>query len=259
MGCVFCQNWETSVEGRGECVTEADLAAIMLGLQHAGCHNINLVSPTHYVPQILEAVAIAAGDGLSIPLVCNTGTSDSLEALGLLDGVVDIYLADAKYADERTALELSRVSGYFDAMKAALVEMQRQVGDLVCEDGIARRGLIVRHLVLPGGVAGNCELIRFIAEEVSGEAYVNIIDQYPRRQARVGRGAGAQSVPRPDTAPRYPAGVRSSRRVRVPERAASLFTLTPSPIPSRPRSVRDSGNQGRCSVRQPFESFRYIK
>jgi putative pyruvate formate lyase activating enzyme len=178
MGCVFCQNYETSLEGRGERVTEAHLAAIMLGLQAAGCHNINLVSPTHYVPQILEAVAIAAEEGLSIPLVYNTGTSETLETLALLDGVVDIYLPDAKYADERVARELSRVSGYVGAMKLALVEMQRQVGDLVCEDGIARRGLIVRHLVLPGGLAGSCELMRFIATEVSRDAYVNIMDQY---------------------------------------------------------------------------------
>ena len=110
LGCVFCQNWETSLEGRGRRVTGPELAALMLGLQDAGCHNINLVSPTHYVPQILEAVAIAAGDGLSVPLVYNTGTSESPEALGLLDGIVGIYLPDAKYADERVALEASRTS-----------------------------------------------------------------------------------------------------------------------------------------------------
>lgn len=159
-------------------MTEADLAAIMLGLQDAGCRNINLVSPTHYVPQILAAVAIAAGDGLTIPLVYNTGTSETLETLRLLDGIVDIYMPDAKYADEGVALELSRVSGYVDAMKLAIVEMQRQVGDLVCRDGIAVRGLVIRHLVLPDDVAGSCEVMRFIAGEVSREAYVNIVDQY---------------------------------------------------------------------------------
>jgi putative pyruvate formate lyase activating enzyme len=178
MGCVFCQNYETSLEGRGERVTGAELAAIMLELQADGCHNINLVSPTHYVPQILEAVAIAAAEGLSIPLVYNTGTSETLETLGLLDGIVDIYLPDAKYANDSVARELSRVSGYVDAMKQNLIEMQRQVGDLVCQGGIARRGLIVRHLVLPGGVAGSCELMRFIADEVSRDAYVNIMGQY---------------------------------------------------------------------------------
>lgn len=178
LGCVFCQNFETSLEGRGERVTQAQLAAIMLRLQAGGCHNISLVSPTHYVPQILGAVAIAAEEGLSIPLVYNTGTSESPETLALLDGIVDIYLPDAKYADDRVSRELSQVPGYVDAMKRALVEMQRQVGDLVCEDGIARRGLIVRHLVLPGGIAGSCELMRFLADEVSRDAYVNIMDQY---------------------------------------------------------------------------------
>jgi putative pyruvate formate lyase activating enzyme len=216
LGCVFCQNWETSLEGRGERVTEADLAAIMLGLQDAGCHNINLVSPTHFVPQILEALTIAAGDGLSIPLVYNTGTSDSLEALGLLDGVVDIYLPDAKYADERVALELSRVSGYVDAMKAALVEMQRQVGDLVCKDGIARRGLIVRHLVLPSGVAGSCALVRFVAEEGSREAYVNIMDQYRvARRASSGeleRSPYLAQIERPVTRREYEHVVECARR-----------------------------------------------
>lgn len=178
MGCVFCQNRETSHEGRGERVTGDELAAIMHRLQAVGCHNINLVSPTHHVPQILEAVAIAAAEGLSIPLVYNTGWSESSETFAQLDGIVDIYLPDAKYADDRVARELSRVPGYVDAMKQALVEMQRQVGDLVCEDGIARRGLIVRHLVLPGGIAGSCELMRFLADEVSRDACVNIMDQF---------------------------------------------------------------------------------
>ncbi|NLX48480.1 MAG: radical SAM protein [Methanospirillum sp.] len=174
MGCVYCQNYETSLEGRGEEIAAPDLAAVMLALQSAGCHNINLVSPTHCVPPILEAVAIASDGGLAVPLVYNTGTSDSPDALALLDGVVDIYMPDAKYADDRVALNLSGVPGYVGAMKQALVEMQRQVGDLACEDGIAVRGLIVRHLVLPG----SCELMRFLAESVSRDAYVNIMDQY---------------------------------------------------------------------------------
>lgn len=216
MGCVFCQNYETSLEGRGEHVTEAELASIMLGLQDAGCHNINLVSPTHYVPQILEAVAIAAGDGLSIPLVYNTGTSETIETLRLLDGVVDIYLPDAKYADDRVAQELSRVSGYVDAMKRALVEMQRQVGDLVCEDGIARQGLIVRHLVLPGDLAGSCALMRFIAEEVSRGAYVNIMDQYRvvRRATpdELKRNPCLAEIQRPVTGQEYNRVVECARR-----------------------------------------------
>ena len=178
MGCVFCQNYETSLFGRGEDLTPTGLAAIMLRLEASGCHNINLVSPTHYVPLVLEAVACAAAEGLSVPLVYNTGTNETPETLRLLDGVVDIYLPDAKYADDRVAAALSSLPGYVEAMKDNLVEMQRQVGDLACEDGIAVRGLVVRHLVLPDGLSGGCEVVRFIAEEVSRDAYVNIMDQY---------------------------------------------------------------------------------
>lgn len=191
LGCLFCQNYETSLLGRGERVSEAELAAIMLRLQEAGCHYVNLVSPTHYVPQILGAVGLAAEAGLAVPLVYNTGTSESPETLALLDDVVDIYLPDAKYADERAALGLSGAPGYVDAMKRAIVEMQRQVGDLVCEDGVAMRGLIVRHLVLPDRVAGSCELMHFLADEVSRDACVNIMDQY-----RVVRRASADELAR---------------------------------------------------------------
>ncbi len=193
MGCRYCQNWPTSLEGRGEKVTADGLAAIMLGLQDAGCHNINLVSPTHYAPQILEAVASAADMGLAIPLVWNTGTSESMETLAFLDGVVDIYMPDVKYADDAVALVLSGIPGYVGAMKAAVVEMQRQAGDLACEDGIARRGLIVRHLVLPDGVAGSCALMRFLAREVSRDAYVNIMAQY--RVARLPTAAELEGSP----------------------------------------------------------------
>lgn len=224
LGCVFCQNWETSHEGRGERVTGDELAAIMLRLQAVGCHNINLVSPTHYVPQILEAVAIAAAEGLSIPLVYNTGTSESSETLPLLDGIVDIYLPDAKYADDRVARELSRVPGYVDAMKQALVEMQGQVGDLVCEDRIARRGLIVRHLVLPGGIAGSCELMRFLASEVSRDACVNIMDQY-----RVVRQASPAELERSPCLAQIHRPVTRQEHARVVEcaRRAGLHRFAP--------------------------------
>ena len=178
MGCVFCQNFETSRLGRGEDLTPTGLAAIMLRLEAAGCHNINLVSPTHYVPQVLEAVASAAAEGLFVPLVYNTGTSETLETLRLLDGVVDLYLPDAKYANDRVAAALSSLPGYVAAMKANLLEMQRQVGDLICVDGIAVHGLIVRHLVLPDALSGGCALMRFVASEVSQDACVNIMDQY---------------------------------------------------------------------------------
>jgi putative pyruvate formate lyase activating enzyme len=224
LGCVFCQNWEASLEGRGEQVTAAGLAGIMLRLQEAGCHNVNLVSPTHYVPQILEAVAIGAERGLAIPLVYNTGTSESPGTLALLDGIVDIYLPDAKYADDRAARELSRVDGYVDAMKRALVEMQRQVGDLVCEDGIAVRGLVVRHLVLPDDVAGSCELMRFLADGVSRDAYVNIMDQYrvvrAAMSAEIKRSPCLARIQRPVTPREYREVLDCARRAGLHRFAA---------------------------------------
>jgi putative pyruvate formate lyase activating enzyme len=150
----------------------------MLGLQDRECHNINLVSPTHFVPQILEAVLIAAGMGLHIPLVYNTGTYDSVEMLKLLDGVIDIYMPDAKYGRNEVALVLSDAPGYVPVMFAAMKEMHRQVGDLMVEDGIASRGMIIRHLVLPENLANSEIVMKFIADEISRDAYVNIMDQY---------------------------------------------------------------------------------
>jgi putative pyruvate formate lyase activating enzyme len=178
MACAFCQNYSISQLDEGEQVSDEELAGIMLRLQGMRCHNINLVSPTQFVPQILHAVQIAADDGLRIPLVYNTGGYDAVPTLQLLDGVVDIYMPDAKYGDEEVALALSRAPKYVEHMKAALKEMQRQVGDLVCEDGIAVRGQIIRHLVLPGGLAGTETVVKFIASEISRNAYVNIMPQY---------------------------------------------------------------------------------
>lgn len=179
MRCIFCQNYRTSQIGEGGAVDAEDLAGIFLQLQDAGCHNVNLVSPTHYVPQILEALASAAADGLIIPLVYNTGGYDSVPTLGLLDGVVDIYMPDAKFGDEATARRLTGTPDYPRHMKAAIREMHRQVGDLVTDPGgTAERGLIVRHLVLPGGLAGSRNVFRFLAAEVSTDTYVNIMDQY---------------------------------------------------------------------------------
>jgi len=183
--CAFCQNYEISQERYGREVSCEELARIMLWLQDRGCHNINLVSPTHFVPQIVRSVSIAAGQGLAIPLVYNTGSYDSVETLRILDGIVDIYMPDAKYADDEIALVLSEAPRYVEIMEAAIVEMQRQVGDLVIERGIARRGLIIRHLVLPGGLAGSGRVFAFIAERVSRDAYINIMDQY-RPCGRVG-------------------------------------------------------------------------
>ncbi len=177
--CVFCQNWEISWRGDGELVEAPALAAMMLELQRLGCHNVNLVSPSHVVAQILAAVSLAAEGGLGLPLVWNTGGFDSLPALRLLDGVVDIYMPDMKYGDSETARRYSRIPGYVEANRAAVKEMHRQVGDLVLDEGgLARRGLLVRHLVLPSGLAGTEEVMRFLAEEVSPRTWVNLMDQY---------------------------------------------------------------------------------
>ncbi|HHY98222.1 MAG TPA: radical SAM protein [Firmicutes bacterium] len=184
--CVFCQNWEISHLRMGHTVSGAKLASIMLELQEMGCHNINLVTPTHYMPHILSALLTACKDGLELPLVYNCGGYESLMALKILDGVVDIYMPDIKYNDPKEGLRLSKARDYPRVVKAALKEMHRQVGDLVVdEDGIAVRGLLVRHLVLPGGLAGTSEIVRFIAEEISRDTYINIMAQYrPEYRAR---------------------------------------------------------------------------
>jgi putative pyruvate formate lyase activating enzyme len=177
--CQYCQNYEISQLGEGHEVDPARLAAMMLHLQSIGCHNINLVSPTHVVPQILAGVLIAAQAGLHLPLVYNTGGYDAPSTLTLLHGVVDIYMPDMKYSDEPTARRLSRVKDYPAINRAAVKEMHRQVGDLQLDRrGIAQRGLLVRHLVLPEGLAGTAKVVRFLAEEVSPHTYLNLMDQY---------------------------------------------------------------------------------
>ncbi|MCR4407934.1 MAG: radical SAM protein [Anaerolineae bacterium] len=177
--CQFCQNYEISQLGQGREVESEDLAAMMLHLQDMGCHNINFVSPTHVVPQILAGVLLAAQAGLRLPLVYNTGGYDSLNTLVLLDGVFDIYMPDMKYADPEIALKYSKIKNYPTINQAAVKEMHRQVGDLVMDErGVALRGLLVRHLVLPEGLAGTAEIVRFLATEVSTNTYLNIMDQY---------------------------------------------------------------------------------
>jgi putative pyruvate formate lyase activating enzyme len=177
--CIYCQNWELSWGGVGREVTAGELANLMLSLQDAGCHNVNLVSPSHVVAQVLEALPIAARAGFRLPLVYNTGGYDSPEALALLDGIVDVYMPDMKYADSDVARRYSRVRDYVEVNRAAVREMHRQVGDLVLdEDGIAVRGLLVRHLVLPEDSAGTAEVLRFVAEEFSRDTYVNVMAQY---------------------------------------------------------------------------------
>lgn len=179
LNCRFCQNYDISQLGHGNEVEPEELAEMMLALQEHGCHNINLVSPTHVVAPILAALRIAAQAGLRLPLVWNSGGYDSPAALELLDGVVDIYMPDMKYADQEIAHKYSGIEKYPQVNQAAVKEMHRQVGDLVLdENGIALRGLLVRHLVLPQGLAGTPAIARFLAEQVSRDTYINVMDQY---------------------------------------------------------------------------------
>ena len=177
LACVYCQNWQISQAREGEEATPEQQAPMIHLRQGRGCHNINFVSPTIYVPQILAALPHAIDSGLRLPLVYNTGGYDCLDALRLLDGVFDIYMPDIKYTDERMG-RYSLVKDYVATAKAALREMHRQVGDLVIEGGVAVRGMIIRHLVLPEGIAGTDEAMRFIAEELSRDSYVNVMAQY---------------------------------------------------------------------------------
>ncbi|UCB43596.1 MAG: radical SAM protein [Dehalococcoidales bacterium] len=183
--CVFCQNYAISQLGEGSPVNSETLSKIMLSLQERGCHNMNLVSPTHIVPFILDALDLAVSQGLDLPLVYNTGGYDSQETLKLLDGIVDIYMPDMKYSDSRSGEQLSGVKDYPKMNRAAIKEMHRQVGDLqIDEQGIAQRGLLVRHLVLPNGLAGTEKTVRFLSHEVSPNTYLNIMAQYrPQYQA----------------------------------------------------------------------------
>ena len=178
LACVYCQNWQISQAREGEEATPEQLAQMMLWLQRRDCHNVNFVSPSIYGPQILSALPHAIDGGLRVPLVYNTSGYDSLDMLRLLDGIFDIYMPDIKYSDDRMAARYSLVKGYAATARAALREMHRQVGNLVVEDRVAVRGMIIRHLVLPEGLAGTAESMRFIAEELSPDSYVNVMEQY---------------------------------------------------------------------------------
>jgi putative pyruvate formate lyase activating enzyme len=179
LGCVYCQNWDISHQGMGHTIQPITLANMMLELQAQGCHNINIVSPSHAIAPIIAAVNSAAQQGLRLPLVYNTGGYDSLTALALLDGIVDIYMPDMKYGDSDVALKYSQAANYVEVNQAAVKEMHRQVGDLVCnQQGIAERGLLVRHLVLPENLAGTDKVLAFIAQDISANTYLNLMDQY---------------------------------------------------------------------------------
>ena len=177
--CSFCQNYDISHAREGRTSSGEEVAAMMIALERLGCHNINFVSPTHVTPQILMAILIARDNGLTVPLVYNCGGYESVETLKLLDGIIDIYMPDIKYSDPNVAEELSSAPDYPAVSRSALKEMHRQVGDLVIDSlGRAKSGLLIRHLVMPGGKAGTEEVMKFIATEISMDSYVNIMDQY---------------------------------------------------------------------------------
>jgi len=180
--CVYCQNHQISQLRRGAealRVSAQKLAGMMLELQRQNCHNINFVSPTHFVPSMIEALELAIEGGLHIPLVYNSNGYDSVEVLRLLEGIIDIYLPDLKYADERTGRRLSKVANYPEVARAAILEMHRQVGHLTCDEhGIAQRGLLIRHLVLPEELSRSLESLRWIRQHLSEDVYLSVMAQY---------------------------------------------------------------------------------
>ena len=179
MACAYCQNYEFSQQGRGREVDCEELSSIMLQLQKYGCHNINLVTPTHIMPQILKALATAIAGGLKLPIVYNTGGYELPQVIKLLDGIVDIYLADMRYADDQPAVQYSHAPDYPRYNMQSVKEMHRQVGNAeVDSNGIIKRGLIIRHLVLPHQISGTDKIMKFIKEELSQDTYVSLMSQY---------------------------------------------------------------------------------
>lgn len=178
MQCIFCQNFEISRGCSGYKITVEELAEIFIKLQAIGCHNINLVTPTHQLPAIIEALIIAIDIGLRIPIVYNTGGYEDHDILHLLDGIIDIYMPDFKYSENITGSVLANTPDYPERVKASILEMHSQVGDLKIVNGIAVSGLLIRYLVLPGLINEGIEIFRFIAEEVSRNTWINIMDQY---------------------------------------------------------------------------------
>jgi putative pyruvate formate lyase activating enzyme len=184
LGCIFCQNYEISHQRQGSQKTIEQLVQSMLDLQSHGCSNINFVTPTHMAPAIAAAIELARKNGLTLPTVYNTGGYDSVKTLKLLDGLIDIYMPDMKYSDSDVAGELSAAADYPKVNFAAVMEMHRQVGDLQTENGLATRGLLIRHLILPEGLAGSFEIIDFLSEKISRKTTINIMAQYqPNYQA----------------------------------------------------------------------------
>ena len=227
--CVFCQNFDISQFLKGPEVRAERLAGMMIELQAKGCHNINLVTPEHVVPQILEALPIAAERGLRLPIVYNTSAYDSLDSLHLLDGIVDIYMPDFKFWDPRLSLLYIKAKDYPEAARRNLREMHRQVGPLKFDEhGLAKRGVLVRHLVMPGEIAGTRSIMRFLADEISPDTYVNVMDQY------------------------YPAGrVSGNQFVEIGRR------ITPAEYQSALEATRSAGLR-RLDQRQPEPVFRML-
>jgi putative pyruvate formate lyase activating enzyme len=177
--CIFCQNYDISHLGEGEITSQEEMARSIIGLQKRGCHNINFVTPTHYVPQIIAVLPRAIEMGLNIPLVYNCGGYESLEVIKILDGIIDIYMPDCKFSDDTVAKKYAHAPDYPRVVKEVLKEMHNQVGDLrINKEGIAEKGLLIRHLVMPNGLAGTKELMEFIAKEISPHSFVNVMEQY---------------------------------------------------------------------------------
>jgi putative pyruvate formate lyase activating enzyme len=177
--CVFCLNWQIAHRGEGRPTTAAQLADMMLSLQRRGCHNINVVTPTHVVPHIVSALRLAVDQGLNIPLLYNSSGYETLEVIQLLDGVVDVYMPDFKYQDDELGVRFSQgAAGYVGYTSAAIKEMHRQVGTLKQDNGVAYRGLLIRHLVLPENLAGTDVFARWVVSELGADTYVNIMSQY---------------------------------------------------------------------------------
>lgn len=216
--CQFCQNWETSQDGVGEVVRPAQLAALMLDLQGQGCHNINFVTPEHVVPQLLEALPLAIDGGLHLPIVYNTSAYDSPDSLALLDGIVDIYMPDFKYWTASVSAKLLKAKDYPEVARRAITEMHRQVGDLVCdEQGLARRGLLVRHLVMPEAHDDTAQIMKWL-RELSPQTYVNVMDQYHPDGAVLRNPERYKQIARPTTQAEH-------RRALEAARAAGLTRI----------------------------------
>jgi putative pyruvate formate lyase activating enzyme len=216
--CVFCQNFEISWQPRGTVTPPARLAAMMLELQDHGCHNINLVTPEHVVPQILEALPVAIEKGLRLPLVYNTSAYDSNESLELLDGIVDIYMPDFKYWDSEMARKYSRAPDYPQVARRVIKEMYRQVGGLVLDEhGVAKHGLLIRHLVMPHDVAGTSHVMNWIAQELSPATFVNLMAQY--HPAGKVTGQEYAEIGRPVTPAEYKQALEVARRAGLPMRS----------------------------------------